>query len=140
MTALKRGSIPEPALMDREPDQDVLGYGAHGPFPPTQNSMDLSFERVHPNLREILIRMDRQEIAMFNQGVRLLTSLEQADLDRFRLSLKVFGAVLLIWRGIKWAVLAFLAGLAAVSVAGEQIQKVGGWVLKLMMIFRGGGQ
>jgi hypothetical protein len=139
MSGRERGSIPEPDLQDREPDRDVLSGGEHGPFSRGERIPRFTFDQMHPSLQEILIRMDREEIALFNRGVKLLTSLEEKDLDRFKLSLKVFGAVLLLWRGIKWSVGAFLAGLAAVSLAGEQIQKLAGSVLKLIKYFTGGG-
>lgn len=137
MVERTRGSIPEPEPWDREPDAALLACGELGPFMKTGRPR-FEFGQMHPDLQEILVRMDREEIALFNQGVKIITSLDKKDLERFKLSLKVFGVFIAIWRGIKWATLSFLAGLAAVSLAGDQLVKIGGWFLKVLKFIQNG--
>jgi hypothetical protein len=121
------------------PDPDTM-HGHAGPYVKGQMSTAPEphrWEQMHPSMQELLIRMDQEEALAFNRAVKIITSLDQKSLENFKLSLKVFSGLLSVARLVKWLVAAFFTGLGAVSLAGDQLQKIGGQLLQAIKFLRG---
>lgn len=87
---------------------------------------------MHPDLQDILVRMDEEEVANLKDALAILTRLEKVEIARVKAILKLVGVLVGIWRVIKWSVASFLGGLAAVSLAGDQLLKIWGWISKIL--------
>lgn len=132
----ERGGMPDVRLEDREPDEDVLSCGELGPYLKKHGTGRPRLEQMHPTLQEILVRMDENEIDNLSQGLHILLRLEQKDFGRLKTVLKFINLVYGIVRIVKWTVGSFFAGLTAVVLAGDQLQKVWGWILNLTKAIR----
>lgn len=130
----QRGRMPDVPAHEREPDDDVLSCGHFGPrvdLPKQQG-----FEDLHPDLREILVRMDKKEAENLANGLQILVRLEPRDFTRMRTILKFINILYGIWWVLKWMGGIFFGTLATVSLAGEQIQKIWGWLSNLLKFVR----
>lgn len=129
-----RGSMPDVPLHEREQDAELLSCGHFGPR--ITQPRPVQFDQVHPLLQEILVRIDDEEAKNLKQGINILVRFEPQDFARLKLVLKLINILFGLGRVIKWSVASFLAGLAAVVLAGEQLQKVWGWVLNILKMVR----
>lgn len=130
----KRGSMPDVPLHARERDDELLSCGHFGPR--IDQPREIKFDHVHPLLQEILVRIDDEEAKNLKQGINILVRFEPQDFARLRLVLKLINILFGLGRVIKWSVASFLAGLAAVVLAGEQLQKVWGWAMNILKVIR----
>jgi hypothetical protein len=129
--------MPDVPAEEREHDRDIAGVGRFGPYPRGARGPRVhGFEDIHPDLQEILVRMDDDEAKNLKQGLNILVKLEPADFARLRGVLKIINFAYALWRIIKWSVAAFFAGLAGVVLAGEQIQKIWGWCMTALKVLR----
>ncbi|QEE37942.1 MULTISPECIES: hypothetical protein [unclassified Methylobacterium] len=130
----QRGSMPDVPHHEREPDVELLSGGHFGPR--VAQPQRIEFDQVHPLLQEILLRIDDEEAHNLKQGINILVRFEPTDFARLKTVLKLINILFGIGRVIKWSVASFLAGLAAVVLAGEQLQKVWGWVLNALKMVK----
>ncbi|GJE78104.1 hypothetical protein [Methylorubrum suomiense] len=130
----QRGRMPDVPAHQREPDDDVLSCGHFGPR--VDMPRQQGFEDLHPDLREILVRMDKKEAENLANGLQILVRLEPRDFVRMRTILRFINILYGIGWVLKWMVATFLTALGAVTLAGEQIQKIWGWLLSLLKLVR----
>ncbi len=126
--------MPDVPAHEREPDERLLLGGRFriGDDLPR----GLGFDLLHPDLQEILVRLDKKEAENLAHGLHILVRLEPKDFARMRTILRFINVVSGIWWVVRWSVTTFLMGLAAVTLAGEQVQKVWGWLLNLLKLVR----
>ena len=130
----QRGRMPDVPAEQREPDEHLLSCGHFGPR--IEVPRGLGFEDLHPDLREILVRMDRKEAENLASGLQILVCLEPRDFARMRTILKFINIIYGIGWVLKWSVATFLTALGAVTLAGEQLQKIWGWLSNLLKLAR----
>lgn len=130
----QRGSMPDVPHEKRDPDIELLSHGHFGPR--IDQAPRIEFDQVHPLLQEILIRIDDEEAKNLKQGINILVRFEPEDFTRLKTVLKLINILFGIGRVIKWSVASFLAGLAAVVLAGEHLQKIWGWILSALKLVK----
>lgn len=126
--------MPDVPHHERERDTELLSHGHFGPR--IETTPRIEFDQVHPLLQEILIRIDDEEAKNLKQGINILVRFEPEDFVRLRAVLKLINIIFGIGKVVKWSVASFLAGLAAVVLAGEHMQKVWGWVLNALKLVK----
>ena len=130
----RAGEMPDVPAHEREPDERLL---AGGKFRLGDNlPRELGFDLLHPALQEILVRLDKKEAENLAHGLHILVRLEPKDFARMRTILRFIDIVYGIGWVLKWSVATFLTGLGAVTLAGEQMQKLWGWLLTLLKLVR----
>jgi hypothetical protein len=130
----RRGSMPDVPLHQRDRDSELLSHGA---FDARGNQPRIiEFSDLHMDLQEILYRMDEAQVENLKTGLHILVRLEPEDFARVRAALKAVSVIAVLWRVLKWSVASFFAGLAAVVVAGDQLQKIWGWVTNALKVFK----
>lgn len=133
----RRGAMPDVPLDQRERDADLLAGGHFGNYlPGTGTPRLIEFSDLRQDLQEILYRMDEAQVANLKTGLHILVRLEAEDFKRLRTVLKLINVLFGIGKVLKWSVASFMAGLAAVVLMGEQLQKIWGWALNFLKMVK----
>ncbi len=123
--------MPDVPAEQREPDERLLA-GGHFRAGGDPLARELDFGDLHPDLREILFRLDKKEAENLANGLQILVRLEPRDFARMRSILRFINIIYGIGWVIKWMGGIFFATLGAVSLAGDQLLKIWGWLLNLL--------
>jgi len=126
--------MPDVPAHEREPDERLLLGGRFRVGDDLPRG--LGFDLLHPDLQEILVRLDKKEAENLAHGLHILVRLEPHDFARMRTILRFINIIYGIGWVLKWSVATFLTALGAVTLAGEQLQKVWGWLLTLLKLIR----
>ncbi len=128
--------LPLDSEVERERDIEVLCESPYGPYVRARSRPQLT--NVHDDLIETFCRMDKKEVEKFALFIGMLSSFSLGEIDDVFKIVKIYQFFKWLYKGIKWLIVSFFAGLAVMATGGDQIEKIFGHIKSLISLWKVG--